>query len=485
MIKLYFSDFFDVPASKVESHGAFNISLLTDLPLFIDPFLLFNSEKKQHRELHDEIIRYLKFLREKSTSGGTGIGLQEAWYRFPEIKQTWLGFTVSGNEGLGLGRKFGAALNSNLGDVFRDFGDEQVTKGSHLEKLCLIAEGVGNDKISDFTTNLIHGYLAAYTERFAKKYIGAGKRAIKTIPRVRFNYDTETWEHGRFELPIYADDYVLLTPRELLTKDDTWINRHDLVANFEDIPDAVPNKQLRAQINNYFRKRLPRDPKKKEIEKAAIATIAEFPVLIDAFIRRKEDTGDRARSISDAKVLESDQRYIRQFGQLVSLIDTQTGFYKVSGTTYEESFARVQFFKDVIENKGGHKFFYLNGKAVERESDVHILYRLAWFGTPSDVTREANDGRGPADFKVSRGAEDKTIVEFKLASNSKLRRNLEKQAEIYQRASDAKSSIKVILFFNDAQQRKVRKILKELGLEGNKDVVLIDARSNKPSASKA
>jgi len=45
-MKLYFSDFFEVSRSELEEHGAFDVSLLADLPLFIDPFLLFNSRKR-------------------------------------------------------------------------------------------------------------------------------------------------------------------------------------------------------------------------------------------------------------------------------------------------------------------------------------------------------------------------------------------------------------------------------------------------------
>ena len=47
-MKIYFSDFFDVPSKTIEDYGAFNISLLSDLPLFIDPFLLFNSKNPEY-----------------------------------------------------------------------------------------------------------------------------------------------------------------------------------------------------------------------------------------------------------------------------------------------------------------------------------------------------------------------------------------------------------------------------------------------------
>ena len=146
---------------------------------------------------------------------------------------------------------------------------------------------------------------------------------------------------------------------------------------------------------------------------------------------------------------------------------------------------RVQFLKDVIENKGGHRIFYYKGVPVERETDVHILYRMTWFATDADVSREVNDGRGPVDFKVSKGL-DKTLVEFKLAKNSQLKKNLKKQAEVYAKASDARSTIKVIVYFSAAERAKVEKILKDIDLIGNPNIVLVDARSdNKPAGSKA
>jgi hypothetical protein len=159
---------------------------------------------------------------------------------------------------------------------------------------------------------------------------------------------------------------------------------------------------------------------------------------------------------------------------------------RAPGITYEEARERVLFFKDVIENKGGHRIFYIKGEPIEREEDLHILYRMTWFASVSDVTREANDGRGPVDFKVSMGSKDKTLVEFKLASNSQLKRNLKGQAPVYQKASDAERTIKVIVYFTAAGKKRVDGILKELKLTDDPNVVFVDARKdNKPSGSKA
>lgn len=485
-MNLYFSDVFEVSEKDLEKYGAFNISLVTDLPLFIDPFLLFNSRKPVYKFLHNNMIGYLRFLKNKSTETLVTPGLLKSWYHFSEVKQTWLGFCEAGNRGRGLGARFARSLNNNLNSLFSEFGNESITQGSHLEKLCLIDEGVGRDMISDFTTNLIKYYLLEFTQKFAIKFIKQQFRKKVAVNRVFFNYNTEVWISKTFELPFYDGNYILLTPKDILTRDNTWINRTDLIDDFEDIPKAIDNDILRAQINNYFDTQLPKKPSKKDYERAARVTIIKFPELIDYYIKYKEDRGDEAKRTSIIKVLDSHKLYIEQFGDLIRLLAQQTQFYEISGNTKKETAKRIEFFKDVVENKSGWRLFYVKGQPVRKETDVHIFFRLTWFRTPSDVSREVNNGRGPVDYKISRGSQDKTLVEFKLASNPQLKRNLQRQLEIYQRASNADIGYKVIIYFTKQELVKVEKILAELKLSTNPNIILIDARKdNKPSASKA
>jgi hypothetical protein len=90
-VKIYFTDFFGVHPEILEQYGALNISLVSDLPLFIDPFLLFNSTKPEYLALHDSIINYLRFLREVSTSSDRiNKGLLRHLFVFSEVKQNWL-----------------------------------------------------------------------------------------------------------------------------------------------------------------------------------------------------------------------------------------------------------------------------------------------------------------------------------------------------------------------------------------------------------
>ncbi len=208
--------------------------------------------------------------------------------------------------------------------------------------------------------------------------------------------------------------------------------------------------------------------------------------MIDYYIRSKEDRGSEAKRIASRKVEVSNRLYIRQIKQLRAVLERRTEFYGAEANSYEAAHRRAMFLKDVIENKGCHKIFYVDGQPIERESDLQILYRFTWFGTGLVLTREANDGRGPADYKVSSGARDQSLVEMKLGSNPSLERNLKNQTGIYERASDATQSVTIIICFSVRDQRRVTEILKRLKLEGDSSIVVVDARNdNKPSGSKA
>ncbi len=69
-----------------------------------------------------------------------------------------------------------------------------------------------------------------------------------------------------------------------------------------------------------------------------------------------------------------------------------------------------------------------------------------------------NNGRGPVDFKASFGKGDSSLIEFKLANNTKLKQNLERQIAVYEAANKTHSSVKVIVFYTSVEEDRVRRI---------------------------
>ncbi len=483
---LYFSEHFNVDAAVLEEYGAFDISVVSDLPLFVDPFLLFNSDDPTYQQLHEEIIRYLRFLRDLAPEVALNEALLANLYRFREVKQNWLGYTLFGNDGAGLGNHFAVSLDGALTYVFASFGEETITRGTHLEKLCLIQPGVGKDNISDFTTNLIKGYLCDYTQIFARAHLADSYCRSFRVPRARFNYNTRTWVTDTYQLPQLRNDYILLTPADLLTRDDTWISHSDMIARFAMLPAAVPNAELRAQINQYFARELGEDPTAKKRREATAATITKFPELIDRYIRLKEDDGDRAEAVSAARVEDTHRVLVEQLKKAVAVLERDTEFYEKPWTSYDECLERARHFKTFIESNDGYLLFNRVGKPISRETDLHLAFGLVWCGSDFDINREPNNGRGPVDFKASFGAGDKSLIEFKLGSNKQLKRNLEHQVAVYEAANQTHTSVKVIVNYSQTDEERVARILTELGLTTDESIVVINARNdNKPSASVA
>ena len=98
-LKLLFSDYFNISSDVVESYGALDICVNSDLPLFIAPFLLFASKKDK---ANPQI------------------------FQFPEIKQNWLGFWKYGNNGKGLGKKFAKNIITAFNGFYADWQEEPL-----------------------------------------------------------------------------------------------------------------------------------------------------------------------------------------------------------------------------------------------------------------------------------------------------------------------------------------------------------------------
>lgn len=106
-------------------------------------------------------------------------------------------------------------------------------------------------------------------------------------------------------------------------------------------------------------------------------------------------------------------------------------------------------FKSLVENNGLSKLLYDFTGTPKHESAAQLLF----FGIASsycdanniDLTKEENNGRGPIDFKLSRGANDKVVVETKLTSNSQLRHGIEVQLPIYMKQEKTKQAIYLII----------------------------------------
>jgi hypothetical protein len=482
---IFFSAYFSVRRDDLDSYGAFDLNLLADVPLFVDPFLLFNSSRATYQELHRNILTYLRYLKSLAREDLSRAVIKDL-FRFQEVSQNWFGYCKLGNKGQGLGEDFARALRAAIGMVVANDGESFGTASSHLEKVSLIQPRVGLDKISDFTTNLIKEYLVDFTEEFAREHLDPSKCARVMVKRIRFDYRTETWVDEVRYLPMFGAEYVLLTPTDILVHEETWINYGDMLQRYPEIAEAVDDDILRDKMNRYFYGALGKKDAKSDIDAARASTFRALPELIDIYIRLKEESGEGAVAVSEEELAKLRTIFVDVLSGLIQAFWDQPDMAsRPPANSFEEAKYRCGVFKKWVEDKDGWRSLN-DARGHASEAEVQRLIFLTLQASDFDVNREVNNGRGPVDFKVSSGARDSSLIEVKLASNSSLQRNLERQVEIYKRANETKEAVKLIVFYNEAEQHKVERILKALDLLDSDSVVLVDARGdNKPSGSKA
>ena len=222
--------------------------------------------------------------------------------------------------------------------------------------------------------------------------------------------------HQKSLPPALGNDFVLLTPTDILTRDETWISYSDMVNRFRQLPEAVPNDQLRAKINQYFTSRLrrTRPPRTDALRRGDDPPLpgVDRPLHPAPGGRRRPSRVDRRGKGRDpSRARRADRgRSLPIFGPHRVLRQAVDQLRRVPRPCpVLQGLHRVPRRLPAPQPEGKKPF--------SNEKDVQLAFGLVW-SSAFDVNREVNNGRGPVDFKVSLGAGDKSLIEFKLASNT-------------------------------------------------------------------
>jgi hypothetical protein len=142
--------------------------------------------------------------------------------------------------------------------------------------------------------------------------------------------------------------------------------------------------------------------------------------------------------------------------------------------SYREALSCLNYLKNCIEHRGCHVLFHCK---PFKEKHLHCLFDLACRDIKCDINKEVNNGRGAVDFKISMG-KDQTLVEFKMASNPHLKRNLKNQLSIYAKANNDPEKFIVIVYKTLGQGEKVDAIIRDLNLSNHSNLIVINARKD-------
>ncbi len=469
---LTLSQHFKISPEDVDKAGVVDVILNSDTLLFIDPMLLPESDHreisvgatKSYRTRFETII---KLLSKSQRVDDTAWRTVKKLFKFSEVGWTCLGY-ASGTHGSGFGKDLVAATMTTAAEII-ELG---ISDPDLFMALALFEEGIGPDRISDMTTNIILDDLIAFNTR---------KIAELGLKPTVMNIDNK-----QVELLVnpFTDKPLLLVPTDI-------VRDLPVASDWSDIARvARENEALRDSVNSHLGGVWASMTKRQKLvmKERALSSKASFEKLLE-LIRSVDLEPYNFKDDRNGEV-----RWTRVGDEVAAYPCDNLSNYsgrKLNITEVKEVVDQIiEQFTDLVENKGLWKSLWTEDeKPCKEKAAQRLLFAVAYVYCrvyDLDLSPEADSGNGPVDFKVSQGFASKVVVEVKLSSGSVVH-GYETQLEIYKQADDTDVGVFLILdvgglgkkFARISELRKQH--LKEFGKAS--DIVLVDANI-KASASK-
>ncbi len=236
------NDYYDLPFTQEQV--SFAIPLLdSDIPLYVDPFLLWKSPSQQDQALHTAMISSINRIGRIYVDGDEAKAI-ELLIRLSECPEVGLG-TARNRKG----KRIGKNLAREILSLFTAVPQIEHNGLQHLEIIPLLVGQVSKDRISDFSCNLLKSFLIDFTIDQCRQST-IPMTSVK-LPDV-FNYRAGKLQTEQLDLPVN-----LQTGLPLLLVPKRWL-RHLPWINFDDyfrfaIADETMAGLGRIEVLNYNR----------------------------------------------------------------------------------------------------------------------------------------------------------------------------------------------------------------------------------------
>jgi hypothetical protein len=356
-----FSRHFKVEPSRLADLGVTDITLAVDTRLFLDPLLIDNCSNQDFAQ--KAAAQYRKYFENaiKVLAASTAVG-DVAWraarrmFEFHEIRGTCLGYGAGSIDG----SAWGPELVDKVVNTAKAIVDLGVRDPDIFPLLGLLEEGVGPDRISDMTTNVVLDSIVAFN--------------VQVIDVLKLAVEEFTFRGSTVRLvrnPFHPKRTpVLLTPRDVLRPLPTASDWDGVAAA------AAHNDLLRKRVNSLvahlWADHASRD--KKELRKEALASGNAFQVLLDAVKATKKEPYNL--SIDPAGLLRwapDGERFAQQFPLRIappSTLDLQ-GVHQVVR-------AIVDQFRQLVEANGLSKSLWVGRRPLPEKYAQRLFFTVAY-----------------------------------------------------------------------------------------------------------
>lgn len=235
--------------SLAQSELDFAIPFLDeDIPLYVDPFLLWKSPSQQDQALHTALVNsfnHHNWLLHKGREDEAERNLILA----SECYEVGLGVSARRQ-----GKRIGSDTARSILNLFRQIPDYERFGFTHFEEIQLYVEGISKDRISDIACSYLKSFLIDYT--YQQCYDISIPVSQVTLDAV-YDYRSNAFQRDvRTELPAHPETGapILLVPKRWL-RHVPWISYENYFAACCPKDDVVNHQgsDERVQVLTYNR----------------------------------------------------------------------------------------------------------------------------------------------------------------------------------------------------------------------------------------
>lgn len=246
LIRPRLTDHYRIPIAQEDADFAIPF-LDEDIPLSLDPFLLWKSPSQQDNSLHTALVNSFNHLGHLFRKGRKDEAAKML-ISLSECEEVGLGFSATR-----AGRRIGKTTAYDILRLFEVIPQITSCGFMHFEEIQLLVDGVSKDRVSDIACNYLLSFLIDFTIEQCQKYgIPLQDVALRAIYNYRHN---RLDENQRVKLPTSprTGHPIVLVPKRWL-RAIPWLNFEDYIKNhyLKDVT-ATDVEYSRIAVLNYNR----------------------------------------------------------------------------------------------------------------------------------------------------------------------------------------------------------------------------------------
>jgi hypothetical protein len=208
-----FSKFFNLQKTQAELDFV-DVPINGDIPLFIDPFALSQRTDRWSQQASGTLVAFFERVVRAIREDHAALALHLLQH-LREPNETRFGLSKGRPRGAGIGY----LQAQQLLDALQSSSAVKTGFLNALEDCELLVEGIGRDKISDLTTNIIRGHLAEYSKAQCELF---GIQTQSTSLGPYYSPSSGEWVSEYFDLPVARRKPVLLVPKAIARFDPAY-----------------------------------------------------------------------------------------------------------------------------------------------------------------------------------------------------------------------------------------------------------------------